>query len=152
MFDIKFIIENPEKVAEGAKNKNIKVDVDKIVELANLRKEKLIKLENLRAHQNEVSKNIPTAKDKTKLLAEMKELKEILKTLEPEIELLEKQIDELAAFVPNPISSTTPVGKDETGNVVVKTYGKQPKFKFTPKDHITLGKDLDIIDIERGAR
>jgi seryl-tRNA synthetase len=152
MLDVKFIIENPEKVKESAKNKNIKVDIDRIVELYNLRRDKLVKLEHLRAKQNEVSKLIPTSPDKAKLLEEMKEVKETLKTMEPEIEPLEKEIDELAAMVPNPISETTPVGKDETENVVIKTYGKKPEFDFEPKDHAVIGKNLDIIDIERGTR
>lgn len=152
MFDVKFIIENPEKVKKGAASKNIKIDIDKIIELYNLRRDKLVKLEALRAKQNEVSKEIPNAKDKTKLLEEMKEVKGTIKTLEPEIEPLEKEIDELALIVPNPISDTTPVGKDETENVTVKTHGKKPKFDFEPKDHATLGKALDIIDIERGTR
>ncbi|MFA6917394.1 MAG: serine--tRNA ligase [Candidatus Gracilibacteria bacterium] len=152
MFDVKFIIENPEKVKKGASSKNIKVDIDKIVELYNLRRDKLVKLENLRARQNEVSKEIPNSKDKEKLLGEMKEVKETIKSLEPEIEPLEKEIEELALFVPNPISDTTPVGKDENENVVVKTYGKKPTFDFEVKDHAVLGKNLDIIDIERGTR
>lgn len=153
MFDVKFIVENPEKVKESAINKNIAVDIDKIVKLHNDWKEKLIKLENLRARQNEVSKEIPNATDnKESLLEEMKRVKEEIKTLEPELEPLEKEIEELALFVPNPISSTTPVGKDETENIVIKTHSTKPEFDFEPKDHATIGKDLDIIDIERGTR
>ena len=153
MFDVKFIIEDTKKVKKSAANKNIKVDIDKIVELYNLRKDKLVKLETLRARQNEVSKEIPNAKEnKEKLLEEMKNVKEEIKNLEPEIEPLEKEIEELALFVPNPISETTPIGKDETENVVVKTHGTKPTFDFEPKDHATIGKALDIIDIERGTR
>lgn len=153
MIDIKFIVENPEKVKESAKNKNIEVDVDKIVKLYDEYKGKLVILEKLRAKQNEVSKEIPNAKEnKETLLEEMKKVKEEIKTLEPQLEPLEKEIEGLALFVPNPISATTPVGKDESENVVVKTHGEKPKFDFEPKDHATLGKALDIIDIERGTR
>ena len=45
-----------------------------------------------------------------------------------------------------------PIGKDETENVVVKTFGKVPTFDFEPKDHITLMKQHDMVDIERGVK
>ena len=72
MFDVKFIIDNPEKVKESAANKNITVDVDKIVKLYDVWKEKLMKLEILRARQNEVSKEIPNAKENKEILEEKK--------------------------------------------------------------------------------
>jgi len=154
MFDVKHIIDDPEKIKAGAKKKGSKVDIDRIVELYNSRKELLQKVENLRATQNKVSKDIPTAKDteKEKLLKEMTKIKEEQKSLEPKIAELEAQIDELAFLVPNPVLDSVPVGPDESGNTVEKTIGKKPEFDFEPLDHITLGKKLDIIDIERGAR
>ena len=60
MIDIKYIIENPGLIKKGAAKKHVKVDIDKIVELYNTRKEKMQKFESLRARQNEVSKLIPT--------------------------------------------------------------------------------------------
>ncbi len=152
MIDIKFIIENPGLIKQGAAKKHVKVDIDKIVELYNERKEKIQKFESLRARQNEVSKLIPTTDDKTSLLEEMKNVKEEIKKLEPSIETLEKEIEELALLVPNPPLDSVPEGKDEESNKVIKTHGKKPKFDFEPKDHIELGKSLDIIDIERGVR
>ncbi len=152
MIDIKFIIEHPGLIKQGAAKKHVKVDIDKIVELYNERKEKIQKFESLRARQNEVSKLIPTTDDKTSLLEEMKNVKEEIKKLEPSIETLEKEIEELALLVPNPPLDSVPEGKDEESNKVIKTHGKKPKFDFEPKDHIELGKSLDIIDIERGVR
>ena len=152
MIDIKFIIENPGLIKQGAAKKHIKVDIDKIVELYNERKEKMQKVEALRARQNEVSKLIPTTDDKTALLEEMKNVKEEIKKLEPSIETLEKEIEELALVVPNPPLDSVPEGEDEESNKVIKTHGEKPKFDFEPKDHIELGKSLDIIDIERGVR
>ena len=152
MIDIKFIIENPGLIKKGAAKKHVKVDIDKIVELYNTRKEKMQKFESLRARQNEVSKLIPTTEDKTELLAEMKTVKETIKELEPSIETLEKEIEELALIVPNPPLDSVPEGEDEESNTVARTHGKKPEFDFEPKDHIELGKSLDIIDIERGVR
>ena len=37
-------------------------------------------------------------------------------------------------------------------NKVLKIFGKKFKFKFTPRDHIQLANDLELIDYERGAK
>ena len=62
------------------------------------------------------------------------------------IEKLEKEIETLALNVPNPPLDSVPEGEDEESNLVVKTHGEKPKFDFEPKDHIELGKTLDIIE------
>ena len=152
MQDVKFIIENPEAVKAGAAKKHVKVDIDRIVELYEQRSEKLQKVEALRARQNEVSKLIPQAENKEELLAEMKTVKDEIQSLQPELEKIENQIDELAASVPNPPLDSVPEGGDEEDNVVINPHGEKPEFDFEPKDHIELGKSLDIIDIERGVR
>lgn len=154
MLDIKFIIENPGLVKLGVKRKNAKVDIDKIVKLYEDRKEKLFKLETLRSQQNQVSKEIPKAtdKEKAKLLKQMGEVKDEVKSLEPAIQKLEEEIETLALLIPNPPLNSTPDGKDENDSKIEKTYGKKPEFDFEPKDHAYLGKSLDIIDIERGTR
>jgi len=152
MLDIKFIIENPGLIKQGAAKKRIKVEVDKIVKLYEERNEKLQEIEALRARQNVVSKEIPNSGKKEALLKEMGTVKTQIKSLEPQIQKLEEQIDELAQNVPNPPHDSVPEGEDEEDNEVVTTHGKKPKFDYDPKDHIKLGKDLDIIDIERGTR
>ncbi len=152
MIDIKFIIENPGLIKQGAAKKHVKVDIDKIVKLYEERNKHLQKAESLRARQNEVSKEIPKTENKEKLLKEMGKVKEEIKSLEPEIEKLEKELEELALDVPNPPLDSVPEGKDEEDNKVIKTHGEKPEFDFEPKDHATLGKELNIIDIERGVR
>lgn len=152
MYDVKFIVEDPENVKAGAKKKHVNVDIDKIIELYEKRNEILQKVEELRAEQNKVSKEIPQSNDKAKLLKQMGNVKNQIKKLEPKIEELEAEIDKLAPNVPNPTLGSVPDGETEEDNEVVKTHGKKPKFDFEPKDHIQLGKDLDIIDIERGVR
>lgn len=153
MIDVKFIIENPEAIKAGAKKKKVEVDIYKIVELYEKRNEKLQQVESLRARQNEVSKEIPKTNgdEKQKLLDEMTEVKKHMQTLSPDLENLEKEIDELAALVPNPPHASVPEGGEED-NKPFKTHGKKPEFDFEPRDHIELGKMLDIIDIERGVR
>ena len=153
MIDIKFIIENPEAIKEGARKKGVEVDVDRIVKLYEERNEKMQKAESLRARQNEVSKQIPQAgnDEKKALLDEMKNVKEEIQAIEPDVEKLEKELEELALLAPNPPLESVPEGGEED-NKPFKTVGEKPKFDFEPRDHIELGKMLDIIDIERGVR
>jgi len=54
--------------------------------------------------------------------------------------------------VPNIILDDVPEGKDETENKVLRKIGKPTKFDFKPKDHVSLGEELDIIDIKRAAK
>lgn len=150
MFDIKFIIENSGLIKQGAKRKGHHIDVDKIVELYEKRNEKLQEAEKLRARQNEQSRSITKAPSK-KFLEEMKEVKEQAKKLEPEIAQLEDELDALIQVVPNPPLDSVPDGTEED-NKPFKTHGEKPKFDFEPRDHVELGKTLDLIDIERGVR
>jgi len=118
MQDIKFIIENPEKVKTGATNKNIHCEVDKIVNLYENWKSLTREIEQIKATQNSSSQNIAKAspEEKVKLLEEMTALKEKAKSLEEKITPLEAEIDELASKVPNPPLDSTPVGKNESEN------------------------------------
>lgn len=47
---------------------------------------------------------------------------------------------------------SVPIGKDESENVVVKTFGEVPTFDFEHKDHMTLMKMHDMVDVERGVK
>ena len=59
---------------------------------------------------------------------------------------------ELAVRVPTIPSEDTPIGKDERENVEVERWGEPTQFDFAPKDYMTIAKDLDLIDFERGVR
>ena len=142
MLDFKFIVENHKLVEENARNKNIPVDIAAIVELDKRRRELLVKTENLRAEQKKLTKD---------QIDHAKKLKQEIKDLEPELERTIKELDELAANVPNMILPSTPVGKNETENKVIRTYGKPRKFDFTPLDHVELGTKLGIIDFDKAT-
>jgi seryl-tRNA synthetase len=53
--------------------------------------------------------------------------------------------------VPNMHSADTPVGKDESGNKVLRQWGEKPNFTFKPKEHFELGADLGVIDTETAS-
>ncbi len=148
MLDIKFIRENPEKVKESCKNKQVKVDIDKLLKLDTQKKEQLKELEDLRAEQNKISKQ---SIDKEQI-EKAKKIKERIKKIEPDLKEIETTFNDLMFQIPNLSQEDVPVGKDETENVVVKEVGKVPKFDFKPKDHLELGENLDLIDVKRAAK
>jgi seryl-tRNA synthetase len=75
-----------------------------------------------------------------------------LKRIEDEIDELEKNLEEKLSLVPNLKSPDVPLGKDESENVVLRTWGEIPKFDFPPKDHVELGEIYDLIDTHRAGK
>lgn len=145
MIDLKKVrddIQGYKKICEY-KGKNI--DVDWILEKDDQRKEFQQKIDAMKFQQ--------------KQLAEQKDY-DGAKALKWEIQLLEQQYDVIVAqlnkdllTMPNTsISPEVPIGKDESENVVVKNFGDVPAFDFETKDHMTLMKQYDMVDVERGVK
>ena len=142
MVDIKFIRENAELVKDAAVKKNINPKIiDELLETDKLRRELILKAETIRAEQ----KKTKDREEGTRLKADFKEAEEKLKPIED-------KFDGLMVLVPSIISPDTPIGKSEADNKEVYKWGEPKKFDFKPKDHIQLGKDLDILDLERGTK
>ncbi len=155
MLDIKFIRQHPDKVKEGCKEKQVKVDIDRLLEVDRKRKEVLIALEDMRAKKNRASKEISITKDeeeRQKIILEMRELDRSNDRLGIDLKELEQEFNDLMKKIPNPPSEDVPVGKDESENVIVREVGEKTKFDFNPKDHLALGEKLDLIDVKRAAK
>jgi len=148
MLDIDFIRQNKEKVLQAAKNKNREINLDKILDLDEKRRILIAQSQALREQRNKLSKEKPTKET----IEEGKKIKLQLQEIEKELKAIEQELNFLLSFVPNVPLSQVPVGKDASFNKVVKTWGKIPQFDFTVRSHIEIGKELDIIDFERGAK
>jgi seryl-tRNA synthetase len=152
MIDIKLLRENPEKFKQAAKNKNINIDIDILLELDEKRRKLIVEIENLRAKRNELTSTNQGTKPSQEIIDESKRIKEKIAQLEKEMISVEEDYNDLMIQVPTIPSPDTPIGKDETENIVVKQYGKLKKFSFEPKTHVELAKSLDLIDFERGVK
>src|SRR3989338_5379725 len=148
MLDIKFIRNNQEKVREAIKNKNVDLDLDKLLATDERRRHLLSESESLKAEQNKRSKGPQSPVD----LEELKALKEKKKLIENELACVEEDFDKLMSQVPNIPSEDTPVGPDESGNKILRQWGKIKNFDFKPKEHWELGEALDLIDNERASK
>lgn len=148
MLDIKFIRENIDKVKKGVGDKNFDISlVDKVLALDVKRLEFLREIESLRAERNKVAKQ---GSEEIRKLG--KEIKEKLKEIEPELETVEKEFWQILNQIPNIPADDVKVGKNEEDNEEVKKWGEPTKFDFEPKDHLTLGTNLGILDFESGAK
>lgn len=151
MLDIKFIRENKDIVAAGAKKKNIKVDLDELLSLDEARLKILKDVEELRSEVNRVSVDIARDQDpalKIQLIEEMRGVKEDLKKKEEKLKGIIEGWQKFMLKIPNIPSVDTPEGNDDSGNQVIRSWGEKPQFSFAPKEHFVIGKALGIIDTE----
>jgi seryl-tRNA synthetase len=150
MISLDLLRQNPEGYKQAAKNKNRDVNIDRILVLDTDIKKLETQIQELRTERNKLATLGKTDPEGSR--AKGKELKDKLKQVEDTFENCKLEIENLLSFVPNIPLPEVPVGADESGNVEIKKVGEVPKFTFTPKDHLTLGKDLDILDTERGSK
>ena len=154
MINLKDLRENPDIFVEAAKRKRCSVDINQFLELDKEYRGLKQKVEELRASQNACNKELRELKgdDREAKIAEMKGFATELKKQEVVFKELEPKWHSMALLIPSPPAGEVPDGIDENDNVLVKEVGELPNFSFTPKDHAELGKELDILDIERGVK
>jgi seryl-tRNA synthetase len=147
MLDIKFIRTNADLVKTNNKNRGVKVDIDRLLDLDTLRRDHIKHVEELRAQKNQTSKGKPSDED----IARMRKVGEEVKDLESKLAKIESEYQDLLLKIPNLTHEDSPVGGEEDFKVLL-TEGKEPKFDFAAKDHEQLMLDLGLIDFERGAK
>jgi len=159
MLDIKFIRENKDLVAAGAKKKHIDFDVEALLKVDDRRRELTASVEAKRAEQNEVSDKIVKTSDKAEkeqMIAEMKLVKDELQKEEEELKTVVRDWQTLMVSVPNIPDVSVPDGMDDKDNKEVKKWsllgGEIPTFDFIPKNHIELMENLGMLDLERGTK
>lgn len=155
MLDIKFIRENSDIIRNAIRKKHINFDLEAFLNLDLDRKSLLSQVEELRAKQNFLSEKIPRLTDydeKNASIEVLKQLKEKLVSIEDEFKIKDNEWKKQMFLIPNVPDPSVPNGESDAKNVAIKKWGKIKKFKFGAKDHINLMKNLDMIDLERGAK
>ena len=156
MLDINIIREQPEVVRQALANRKMEVaPVEQVLELDRQRRLTLQETESLKAQRNLVSKEISKAKDPTERqekIAAMREVGERISQLDEALRNIEGKLNAILAGIPNLPDAHTPIGKDDSENVVLRGVGEIPEYDFEPKAHWDLGPALGIIDFEQGVK
>ena len=156
MLDIKRIRTNKEEVIESLNSRFGNYNIDKVLELDEKRREIIFEVENKKARQNEVSKQVPKLKkdgiDVSELFKEMKALSDEIKELDVKVKDLDEEIRKELLSIPNTPNKDIPIGKSDEDNVEIRKFLEPKKFDFEVKAHWDLGVDLDILDFERAVK
>ena len=157
MIDINLLRTSPEIAKDSQRRRGIDASiVDKVLEADKKWLSLKGESDELRAERNKLGEEIGKSKKKGEnpvdLLNRVSIISGKIKKQEEELADLEQKRDALLLEIPNILHETVPQGKDESGNVEIKRVGKPTKFPFPPKDHIDLGLNLDLFDVERAAK
>ncbi len=152
MIDIQTIRDNPDLVREKSQQKGYQVDVARLLELDERRRQLLTEVESKRAERNAHAKTLSGGDHSPENIQTGKEIKERLTALEADLEPVEQELEKLLRAVPNMPLDFVPVGATEDENVVTKTVGEPPKLDFTAKHDYQLGAKHDLIDKERATK
>ena len=154
MLDPKFIKENLNEIEAAAKNKGFPFSSQQFTELYDTRSQLIQKTEDLRSKRNSGSEAVKKAQNKDEretLLTQMRALGPLLEDAEKQLREVDSKFNAFLLTIPSIPSVDTPFGRSDDDNVELYKIGTPPKFKFTPKDHIELGKKLELIDFDRGT-
>lgn len=156
MLDIRRIRKNPEEVKIALEKRHGDFPIDEVLKLDEKRRNLLTKVEDMKARQNSVSKDIPKfkkeGKDVSSLITEMKELSDEIKQLDGKVKGIDTELKDLLLHIPNTPHESVVEGKTDEDNVEIRKCGEPTKFEFEPKAHWDLGAELDILDFERASK
>lgn len=158
MLDMSWIRDNQELVRNTAAWKKVAFPLTELLEWDDKRRRLRQETEEARAQRNRLTKEVEQLLRKGDLPSgeaakqQVRLINNRLSTLESELTEAEHHCGELLLLAPNPVSSDTPIGRDDADNVELRLGGRLPDFTFQPRDHVELGELHDIIDIPRGVK
>ena len=160
MLDITLLRKDLDSVVsrlQTRKNPQAFLNVDAFTALEAERKTIQMRTEEMQAKRNTVSKQIGMLKGKGQhaeadaAMAEVAGLKAELEASATRLDAIQTEMQTMLEAVPNLPHENVPVGEDEHGNVVVRTWGTPKTYDFEVKDHVDLGAPLGL-DFEMGVK
>lgn len=156
MLDIKFVRDNQDLIRKMLEMRGMSVPLDDLINYDKERRKLITTVQKLKHEKNIVSLKIAELKRENKSvqkeIEEMKKISDEISIIDAKIKDLEQKIHDIMMLIPNIPDKTVPPGKDENDNVEIRRWGEIPHFDFQPKDHIDLGLNLELIDVERAAK
>ena len=158
MLDLKAIRSDPERIKQALARRGAAEQVDEVLALDARRRQLLPEVENAQAERKTLSKQIGEKKqageeaEAEHLMATVAGLKERIEAAKEELEQVEAKLGELARTLPNIPDPDAPEGMTEEDAVVIREVGERPDFDFEPRDHLEIGTDLGLIEMEKAAQ
>jgi len=156
MHDLSYFREHLDEFAEMARRRNTTLDLDGFRALDKERRELITANEQRKAQRNKASDEIARLKKEKQnadaLIAEMKQLSELIKQTDVRVDELDAKQRDLLLVIPNIPHKSVPYGTGADGNQEVRRWGAAPKFDFQPKPHWEVGEKAGILDLEAAAR
>lgn len=156
MLDIKRIRMDSEGVLKALAKRHGNFPIEQLLKLDEERRTLLVEVEEMKAEQNKVSKEIPKlkkeGKDVAPIFEEMKELAEKVKVLDVRVKEVDDEIKNLLLQIPNTPHETVVEGESDADNVEMRRWGEPRQFEFEPKAHWDLGTELGVLDFDRAVK
>jgi seryl-tRNA synthetase len=156
MHDLSYFREHLDLFAEMSAKRNAKIDLDAFRALDKERRELIHANEQRKAQRNKASDEIASLKKAKQpadaLIAEMKQVSDLIKQSDERITQLDATQRELLLTIPNLPHSSVPVGSGAADNVEVRRWGAPPQFSFTPRPHWEVGERAGILDLGAAAK
>ncbi len=156
MLDIKLFRENPDIVVDAVRQRNgDTLIVEQVIKLDTERRGTLSEVESLKNERNRASKEIglkkKEGKDTSEKQAEVRQLGERIAGIDEQLRRIDARLQTALLKMPNIPHSSTPRGKDESGNVELRKHGTRREFSFEPKSHVDIGERLGILNMAAAA-
>lgn len=158
MLDPKFIRENLDYVIKKLGERGTHIDFNRFLVLDEERRRIIHEVEELEHRRNIGSKKVGELRrqkrneEAERLQMELKEISEKTKGLGEKRARVEEEFRDFLLRIPNIPHASVPFGKDPSDNLEVRRWGRPREFDFKPRDHVEIGKRLDILDLDRAAK
>jgi seryl-tRNA synthetase len=159
MLDLKYVLDHVDEIKANCRSRNVSdevtAEIDWIVALDENRKKLLQTVEDFRRRQNEVAQATGKEKDparRAELVEQGKLLKHQIGGNEGWLKEAEAELKRKLGRLPNLTHPDAPIAPTEDGSVELRKVGTPRAFEFKPKDHVEIGKALDLIDFEAGGK
>lgn len=156
MLDVRFVRKNPELVRKALADRRMNLDMDQFESLDEKRRALLSEVEALKSERNassaEVAKLKRSGQDASHLMERLSQVSERIKSLDEGVRKADEESEAFLYSIPNIPHASTPVGKDENDNPVIRMVGEVPSFSFTPREHWEIGQNLGGLDFDRAAK
>jgi seryl-tRNA synthetase len=153
MLDLQFICDHRDEVVENCRKRGVQADVEAVLRLRQDRNELIVRGDEIRRQQKDVSAQIPKAApaDRPALVEQGRVLRDQVAAADEQLRAVELRLRDEQARIPNMTHPDAPVG-GEADAKELRQVGPKPAFSFRPKDHVEIAAHLDLIDFEAGAR